>query len=296
MMNQKHEKQLRAVPFEKSDFEELTACPWCGAKAFESWGDEVRGFRSAKCSACTLIFVVNRLNHSGLNKYYSNYLSNVHQSSDVLVKQRSKMYVLEFDLIKRFLKPGASVLDVGCSGGYFLDLFREHGFVTHGVEFGREAAIEAGKKHKVWQGEFPDLNINQKFDLVIFRGVIEHVGYPKTYLDKALSVLENGGYLYITSTPNADAISCELFKEQWNQHTPEPHLMHFRPSHFDTYFSEKGLRKSVEYFFYENTPYAKPEEDILKMAEAIRLKKANEKIPFRSPAFWGNMMSLVYQK
>ena len=39
-----------------------------------------------------------------------------------------------------------------------------------------------------------------------------------------------------------------------------------------------------------------PPEDILKVADAIRLKKCKERITFSSPAFWGNMMSLVWKK
>lgn len=296
MKNQAHDKQLKAVPFEADDFEHLERCPWCDSKSFVPWGNEVRGFQSVSCGECFLIYVKNRLNKNGLNKYYSNYLTNVHQSSSDLVQQRSQMYKLEFNFIAPLLAKGARVLDVGCSGGYFLDLFKENGFDTQGVEFGKEAALEAGKKHTVQEGEFPELAINQKFDLIIFRGVIEHVGKPKDYLNKATSLLADGGLIYITSTPNSDAISCDLFKEQWNQHTPEPHLMHFKARHFDRYFLDIGLVKVKEHFFYEGTPYARPEDDILKMAEAVRLKRNGLSITFRSPAFYGNMMSLVYRK
>lgn len=102
--------------------------------------------------------------------------------------------------------------------------------------------------------------------------------------------------IYITSTPDADALCCALFEEQWNQHEPEAHLMHFRSAHFDEYFAGAGMEKLAQHYFYEETPYADPEQDVLKVAEAIKLKQGGKPVDFPSPSFWGNMMSLVYGK
>ncbi len=285
-----------AISFEKSDFENLSACPWCDSLNYKPWGGVVRGFEAVKCQDCSLIFIKNRLNARGLNKYYSTYLTQVHQANDVLNKQRRVMYQLEFDLISPYLKKKSRILDVGCSGGYFLDLFHDQGHKCFGVEFGAEAAQEASQKYSVWEGEFSKLSIPKTFDLIVFRGVIEHIPQPKTYLKKAVSLLRKGGMIFITSTPNADSLCCELFQENWGLHVPEPHLMHFQPRHFDEYFAKRGLRKVTEHFFYQETPYANREEDVLRVAEAIRCRRAGDKIDFKSPAFWGNMLSLVYQK
>lgn len=278
-----------------ADFEILGECPWCRSKKYEKWGENVRVFESVACKDCGLFFVRNRLNENGLEKYYRNYLNEVHQADKKLNLQRQMMYELEFDLIDKFTRNYSSVLDVGCSGGYFLDVFKEHGYKCYGVEFGQAAAEQAMQKHTVYLGNFPDIEIKFNFDLIIFRGVIEHVPHPKKYLDKAISLLKDKGLVYITSTPNSDSICCNLFKEQWNQHEPEAHLMHFKSSHFDAYFIKKSFKKITEVYFYEETPYAEIEEDILKVAEAIKMKRMNKKINFKSPAFYGNMMSIVYK-
>ena len=281
--------------FDISDYEELQNCPWCESDSYKTWGRTVRGFKSVKCRTCGLIYVKNRLNETGLQKYYGDYLSKVHQVDAMLNKQRTLMYELEFSLIHKYMK-GGSVLDVGCSGGYFLDMFSKNGYECFGVEFGKEAASEAKEKYKVWDGNICNIKINRNFDLIIFRGVIEHISYPKAYLDKAVSLLNSGAMVYITSTPNRDAFCCNLFKEMWNQHEPEAHLMHFGPSHFDQYFSKHNMTKVVEHNFYEDTPYANIDKDILNVAKAIKAKASRKKIDFRSPAFWGNMMSLIYKK
>jgi 2-polyprenyl-3-methyl-5-hydroxy-6-metoxy-1,4-benzoquinol methylase len=300
MKNKKNKKRKKTdsekVIFEEDDYEKLTKCPWCNSLKHHKWGEEVRGFKTVKCKNCGLIFVKNRLGRIGLAKYYKDYLNNVHQADNILNQQRNKMYKLEFELINRYAKKNSKVLDVGCSGGFFLDVFKKNGYQCYGVEFGKAAAREASKRHRVWQGELPDFNIYKKFDLIVFRGVIEHISYPKAYLEKAIALLKNYGLIYITSTPNSDASCCELFKENWNQHEPESHLMHFSPRHFDEYFKKAGVKKVTEHFFYKGTPYANIEQDVLRVAEAINLKRLNRKIDFKSPAFWGNMMSLIYQK
>ena len=296
MVKRKKEPGSEKIRFKRSDFKELMKCPWCDSSEYAKWGKAVRGFRTVKCDRCGLIFVQNRLSEEGLAKYYKGYLQQVHQADSILNQQREYMYELEFKLVAPYLKKNSKVLDVGCSGGYFLDIFKKHGHQCYGVEFGEEAAKEASRKHCIWSGKLPDMNIPHKFDLVIFRGVIEHTPQPKSYLEKAIKLLKKRGLIYITSTPNADAFCCELFKENWNQHFPEPHLMHFSPGNFDEYFKNKGFNKINERFFYAETPYANVEEDILKVAEAVRLKKKRKSIKFKSPAFWGNMMSLIYQR
>lgn len=283
------------MKFESSDYEILTECPWCCSTAYEKWGERLRNFDTVQCQDCGLIYVKNRLNDNGLQKYYSGYLSRVRSVATQLNEQRKVIYEVEFHLIHKYAKT-TNVLDVGCSGGYFLDLFHKQGYECFGVEFDEEAVNEAKKKYQVWCGKFDELEIDKRFDLIIFRGVIEHIPDPKTYLDKAVSLLNPEGYVYITSTPNADAFCCDLFKEMWNQHVPEAHLMHFNPRHFDTYFEAHGFSKIFQFCFYEETPYANVEEDILQVTKAIQLKRQGKPIEFSSPAFWGNMLSLIYQK
>lgn len=282
--------------YNKNDYEIVKSCPWCSSNFNETWGSEIDGFLSVKCKDCGLIYIKNRFNAKGRRKYYSNYLESEHQADEVLNQQREVMYNLEFNLINTFLEKNAELLDVGCGGGYFLEYFRNSGHRCFGVEFGEQAAKEASKKFDVWCGEFPDLEIDGKFDLIVFRGVIEHVPCPKLYLNKAIDQLKQNGLIYITSTPNSEAFCCNLFKEKWNMHRPQEHIMHFGAHHFDEYFQLQGFQKILQHNFYEETPYANTEQDILRVAEAIRLKDRGEKIEFCSPPFWGNMMSLIYKK
>lgn len=285
---------MTILKFEDKERELLDNCPWCGSKEFEKWGEPLRGFFSVKCKSCSIIFVKNRLNQKGLNKFFKNYLSEQHQFEDEKKTQRNTMYLLEFKALQQFIKP-SRVLDVGCSGGYFLDIFKANGFDCYGIELGEEAAKIASMKHPIWMGELPHFDTNKMFDLIIFRGVLHMAPNPKQYIDKAISLLNTGGLLFISSSPNGASICSNLFKENWSLHFPEESLLHLTSAHLDPYMNEKGLSKILEYSYYMETPYAKPEEDILMIAKAIELKRSGKNIDFKSPAFWGNMLTLIYK-
>ena len=61
-----------------------------------------------------------------------------------------------------------------------------------------------------------------------------------------------------------------------------------------SYLETFNLKKEGEQFFYLETPYANEEEDLLKMAKAISYKKRGLEIDFKAPAYFGNMMTLLY--
>lgn len=286
------------LEFNKSEYEILENCPWCNSPNFSFLYKGKFENEVVKCNKCNLVFSKKRLNKAGLNKYWKNYLSNIHLAQEQLVQKRKIMYRLEFDLINNFMNKNVNskVLDVGCGSGQFLDLFNDNGYKCYGVEFGEEAAKAASLKYKIWQGEFPKLDIDEKFELIIFRGVMQYLPDPVNYLEKAISILNKGGYIYITSTPNMDSFCFKLFQDKFILPVTITDFIGFSPKHFIDYFNYKGLKKLIEYYFYEETPYADVENDILMVAKAIKLKNSNCKIEFKSPSFWGNMMTLIFQK
>lgn len=283
--------------FTQSDYEKLDVCPWCNNNESEQWGKDIQPFNTVLCKTCDIVYVNHRLNAYGRAKYYKNYYSEEHQAVPE-AKVRDKMYQLEFDFIYKYIQTG-KILEVGCSGGEFLTYFKNSGFDCWGVEPAKDAFQVAQLRfgQKIKNKPLLDTNFNEKFDLVVFRGTIEHISQPKETLIKAVGLLNKNGmsYIYITSTPNIDCISAKIFKTNWTQHLPEEHIYHFRKKHFDDLFGSYGLRCITTHYFYEETPYANVEEDILKVAEAIKLKRANKEIRRKSPPFYGNMMSLIYR-
>ena len=255
------------------------------------WGGvDNDGFKTVQCNICELIYVQNPYDKDSLKAFYKQYYSEIHQEDQILNTQRKKMYELELEFLMNFKNAG-SVLDVGCSGGQFLQHFKKAGFDCQGVEFGIEASIEAQKDFKVHVGEFPLINFENKYDIIIFRGVIEHVDKPKEYLQKAISLLNQHGLIFITATQNRKSLTCDLFKNDWNMHFPNEHLYHFAVSDFLNYFGRYGLVSYAENSFYLETPYANVNNDLSLVVE--KLKNPESKV--KCPPFFDNMMTVVFQ-
>lgn len=300
------------MDYSDNDFKKIVRCPICGAAEnrflyqiatgasddFE--GKEInRPVDVVRCG-CGFVFAKEILNETGKAKFWKNYASRCHESNEENNKKREIMYGLEYEFISSFLRLGhqSSVLDVGCGEGGFLDFFK--GMECYGIELGEEAAEKASKKHKIFKGELPDIDLSEigeeKFDLIIFRGVLQYLDEPVRYLKKADRLLKKGGVVYITSTPNADSFCAKLFKEYFSFAVCSVAGNGFSQNVLTNQLEKYNYQLCGEKYFYEDTPYCNYVEDIKLVLKAAELAKKGEPIDFRSPAFWGNMMSLVYKK
>lgn len=294
-------KPVSNILLDDSCFWILDKCPWdaCESEDSEWLYKDIYGSDVVKCHKCGCVYAKRRLNQHGLEVYWENYSSRCHTADESLNEQRTGMYQLDFSYIDQFMDKNESphVLDVGCGEGNFLDIFEKAGYVTAGIEYGHEAAEIAAKKHKVWEGDLSTLDLDATFDLIIFRGVLQYLPDVKANLKKAVEVLNYGGYIYITAQPNMDSLCAKLFKDKFALGVSSSDFIGLNEGMITEYFSALGGVKQVSSkYFYEETPYADVENDIMRVAKAIELNKNGKDINFSAPAFWGNMMSLVYRK
>lgn len=277
---------------------ENVICPWCGSDEYTKWCDDEAPYFTVQCNDCQIVYVKNRLNENGRIEYYKNYNSEKHQE---IVKSslRDNMYKIEYEFVTEFLEKG-NILDVGCGGAFYLDSFDNEKYNKFGVEYGEDGFQVASLKYpnKILKGEFPLLNEieDDSMDLIIFRGVLEHVINPKDYLLKAKKVLKKSGYIFISATPNLNSLCADLFRNNFNQHIPAEHIIHFSDEHFKSYLKELDFCLASERVFYLETPYSNIYEDTKKIAKAIELKEKGKKINFKSPPWYGNMMTLLFRK
>ena len=59
------------------------------------------------------------LNKEGLEKYYHDYLTSNRKNKE-MARLRKIQYKIDLEFIKKYIQKG-KVLDVGCSGGFFLN-------------------------------------------------------------------------------------------------------------------------------------------------------------------------------
>ncbi len=104
---------------------------------------------------------------------------------------------------------GQKLLDVGCSNGDFLVAAREKGYDVYGLDFDR-IAIDIGSKKfglkNLFCGELDDFilkNPSEKFDVITFFEVLEHLDNPGVFFESIKKILKPEGYIAF-SVPNRD--------------------------------------------------------------------------------------------
>lgn len=280
--------------YDKYVTSKLSNCIVCANNHFEHWA-KAGPYEVEKCPKCDLIFLNPQLNENGLNDYYTNYIGKRRLNNSLKMEQRSEQYILDSELINRFLLKG-TILDVGCSGGFFLNTIGED-YERYGTELDQDAVEYAKinfpsfgnniKQGTLHSAEFED----EKFDLVIMRGVIEHLLEPEASIEEVSRILKPGGYYYICATPNGASFSADLYRENWTLFHPVQHLWLFSPDNFSVICKRQKLSLIWKDFPYLGTPYENVQQDILQISQYLMDKDSSV-----SPAFFENMMSLMFKK
>lgn len=198
--------------------------------------------------------------------------------------KREQSYKIEINKINKY-KSSGKVLDVGCGMGNFLELFDSNKWEKFGVEISDYARDIAQKKGI----RFIDYDFESGFfDLIIFRGVIQHLDTPLFVIKQCIRMLKEDGYIVFLATPNINAIHYKMFNElpmldsNCNFMLPSDIMMKQILNNF-------GMEIVELNYPYLESPYKRIISDHLKFA----LRFFGYKSKF---AFWGNMMEITCRK
>lgn len=118
------------------------------------------------------------------------------------------------------LKPGMSLLEVGCGRCEFLKGFAAHGLTVTGVDISPKSPEFAQEIHIIGANVEEDgLPVaDNSFDVVYSKSFIEHLVHPTRYFAEALRVLKPGGIL-LTLVPDWE--SCyKIYFDDFTHRTP----------------------------------------------------------------------------
>ena len=268
-------------------------CIVCGENHFIKYSNDP-SFQ--KCINCNLIFQSNIPTDQELKYIYSNYLSSIHINNE-LPKLRIEAYKEDIKFLKASMlninqsaSSIKSIFDYGASGGAFLDTLKNSLSIDnqlYGWDFGVESqkALKKKKYYKTLE------DVDHGVDLLVLRGVIEHLPKPIETINQLLDKLDPKIVL-ISATPNGDSICSHLFKESWNQHEPNLHLYHFNSYHLSVIFGRKNYSLINLNHQYIDTPYCNLSSDSKKIIQKIN----NSSVSTNSPPFFDNMISAAFLK
>lgn len=230
-------------------------CIICGQNRFKIVVKELRydiKRRVLCCQNCGYIFLepkqsVLKYDDSSYRKMYGPNLAKTTSA-----KERFDTYFpYQGEIIKQInhiLKPAGSILDVGCSTGFFLSALKGKIKTRVGVELNISDVnfIKKNLDFNVYNKPIGDLEISEgPFDIITSLQVLEHVDNPVEFLKAIGKNLKSDGWLYL-ELPNVDDVLLSVF------HEPAYQKFYYREPHV-SYFSAKTLKRVLDQAGFKGT-------------------------------------------
>ena len=216
---------------------EDVACCLCGSQEREEMHRR-DPFRIVRCTGCSLVYTVPRLSGDDLHELYQEAYWQSDSAKDygytdyvADAELYRKTFRLRSRILKRHRPPPARVLDVGCAAGFALEVLRDLGYDTYGLEISRPMAERAAGvlgADRVHHGPLTSGVFGGGFDLMTMWDVVEHVEDPIEFLRTARSLLKEDGLL-VLETQNVRSWFARLLGIRWQHYKFHEHLHHFDP-------------------------------------------------------------------
>lgn len=202
------------------------------------------GYDVVQCQKCGFTFADGIPSQADFDKYYAAMSKYEFNYQGGLV---SDEYVSYFIKIFSFLSPylpdkNIKVLDVGCSTGGLLSVFKSNGYSRL---LGIDPSLECSRVAKELYGievavsTIYDFSSTEKFDLVILSAVLEHLADFDYSMRKIRSLLNENGLLFV-AVPDV---------ERFSLYVSSP-FQQFSTEHIN-YFTRQSLKNLLSLFSFE---------------------------------------------
>lgn len=227
-------------------------CYLCGSTDCTKIHDKIRYNldppRPYRCNHCGFTFLHPRMNASREKEFYEQeYRAKYeNQSPDEIWEASIPESDQRIERFVNFITEDSSILEIGCSTGYFLHALKDHVKLVNGVELTKEC-VEFARAQDIpvveSLAEVPD----NTYDLVFMFHVLEHIDDPIGFLEEVKKKMKVGGYLII-EVPNVDDVLVSIYRIK-------NHLDFYWEVAHNFYFSTKSLGEVLETAGFDSTIY-----------------------------------------
>ena len=209
-------------------------CVLCSSKKHEEVFSG-KNWKALKCSKCSLVSIVRDKNGINYDFYYRD------DDYKKLESHFKNIFQKRVNIVKRFHKNPGVILEIGCSNGVMLDIFKKDGWETWGVEPSENAEYAIDKGHKILQTTFEKVNITPDyFDVVLLNHTLEHLVDPQKVLMKIHTLLKKQGIVFV-DVPNFGSLSSQILRKHWPYLLPKEHNFQFTKDSLSKMLDKAGF-------------------------------------------------------
>ncbi len=213
---------------EKPMASERAQCPVCTGKTVVAYDSDRPDL--VRCAGCGFVTLRGGADPELVSSIYGQDYFHGSEYADY-VRDRPALQRNFKDRIETVLKycKNGKLIEIGCAYGFFLDLVRDR-FDCLGFDRVEAAVAYANQVlglHAQCKDFLADDSVAEgSVDVVAMWDVIEHLEHPERYLEKAGSLLKEGGYLFLT-TGDIDSWNARWRKTEWRLIKIKSHLHFF---------------------------------------------------------------------
>ena len=190
-------------------------CPHCASKKREK-SFELNAFHHHFCVDCECLYVSPRLNNAALEELYADeYYSEMYSKSmipffdkrkELIGKSKYSQVIDSIESVRKNKAKSLRVLDIGAGIGEVISVFNDNGHDCEAIEV-NSTAIDQLKNIgiKVFEDSFYNYDLNEKFDVIMAWGVVEHITDPSLFLSKVYSLLKPAG-VFVSEVPHSQSV------------------------------------------------------------------------------------------
>lgn len=188
------------------------------------------GYVANWCDSCDLLATKTGNQNSSINKV--NKLMYPLKRRIEIYKQRKNELFLRYrsiydECLSEHGRQISSMLEIGSNIGVFANFVKNQGVKVTTVEINKALCKYQKKQYNInCINDISSIPKNEKFDLIVFMDVLEHIVNPVEILKTMQKYLSKNGLVFI-EFPNKNSLIAKIAKSKWGWWAAPDHLYHF---------------------------------------------------------------------